>query len=113
MSRRRKDARDFEQEAMSLKDFARLMGIDEDTARKHAVVVPNGERARALPTGKFPCRRIGNVTRVLLSEVLGIAATEDHGLDDGQEDHRPAVEGEPAGEGWRGPLAGLHPSGRS
>lgn len=112
MSRRRKDARDFEQEAMSLKDFARVMGIDEDTARKHAVVVPNGERVRALPTGKFPCRRIGNTVRVLLTEVLGTAATEDHGLDD-REDHRPAAEGEPEGEVWRGPLAGLHPSGRS
>ena len=111
MSRRRKDARDFEQEAMSLKDFARVMGIDEDTARKHAVVVPNGERVRALPTGKFPCRRIGNVTRVLLSEVLGTAATEDH-EGDGQ-DHRPAAEGESEGEGWRRPLAGLRPSGRT
>ncbi len=111
VSRRRKDARDFEQEAMSLKDFARVMGIDEDTARKHAIVVPNGERVRALPTGKFPCRRIGNVTRVLLSEVLGITATEDHGLDG--EDSDPSAEGGSEGDVWRRPLAGLRPSGRT
>ena len=54
MGRRRKDAREFEQEAMSLKDFAKVMGVHEDNARKHAIVIPNGEPVGALPPGRFP-----------------------------------------------------------
>lgn len=111
MSRRRKDARGFEQEAMSLGDFAVVMGLDVDTVRKHAVVVPNGERAQPLPPGKFPCRRIGTVKRVLLSEVLGVAEPETNELDG--PNHRPTAEGAEEGDGWRGPLAGLRPSRRS
>ncbi len=111
MTRRRKDAREFDQKAMSLKDFARVMGIDYDTARTNAVVIPNGERPGSLPPGKFPCRRIGNVTRVLMAEVIGNAEQETSELD-GQ-DHRPTAEGDPEGDAWRRPLRGLHSSGRA
>lgn len=111
MTRRRSDAREFDQEAMSLKDFARVMGVDYDTARTNAVVVPNGERPGPLPPGKFPCRRIGTVKRVLMAEVIGTAEQES-GEHDGH-DHRPAAEGDPEGDAWRGPLAGLHPSRRT